>query len=181
MSNPVHIGNCSDVIDWSAVITQIKDLPPKKFTLPSTPKSIEMMKMLTDAGYSVNDETIQWINYYPEVHYNININRIFGEFVKHTRYARAWISRVNPGCTVPWHWDVDDNEDAYLTKGTLVRYSCRISPASVGQVTVVGDHALYNDPVGDVYQWADYRQWHGSANSGFVPKYQFNYLGYNDD
>ena len=181
MNDLILVGNCANIIDWSAVVNTISKLPPKEFTMPTTPKSAELLKMLTDAGYSVDDRSIHWVNYYPEIDYDPTINTMFGEFVGHTRYARAWISKVNPGNSVPWHWDADDNEDEYLLQGDLVRYSCRINPASAGQVTVVGDHCLYADPIGDVYKWADYNLWHGSVNCGFEPKYQFNYLAYKND
>lgn len=175
------VGNCANIIDWTIIVDQLKELPTRTFKVPTIPNALKMIERFTAAGYKTDDPSITWINYYANEHYDEKINQMFGKFVGHTRYARAWISRVNPGATVPWHWDVDDGEQDYISKGELIRFTCSINKHSPGQVTVIGNQLLYNGNIGDVYQWPDYRMWHGSVNCGLEPKFQFNYLAYKDE
>ena len=175
---PTLIGNTGDLINWDKVIT---DLDGKTgMTLPWTdwdnPLFLPMRNLFIDSNYSKFGAN--WVNYYPGVDYDPNIDELFGKFVGSPRCIRAWISKVLPGCSAPWHWDLDDNEPEYIKHGDLVRYSCRISEPSVGHVTVVGNHALYSGSCGDVYKWTDPHCWHGSINCGLTPKYQYNYLAY---
>ena len=172
------LGNTGDLIDWNKVILGISDkegvvLP--KLIWPN-PHFEEMKRLYVDSNYIM--DSAEWINYYPIIDYEEEINNAFGQFVGKPKYVRAWISRINPGKTAPWHWDLDDGEEEYLKGGDLLRYTCRISTAGVGQVSIVGDTAIHGGPAGDVYLWPDHRMWHGSVNAGLTPKYQFNYLAY---
>lgn len=171
-------GNTGDSIDWSKIISDIQDkegciLP--KLIWPN-PHFEEMKKLYIDSNYIL--ASAEWINYYPNQDYDSSLNDIFGKIVGYPRYARAWISRINPGKTAPWHWDLDDEEEKYLQGGELVRFMCKMNSDGVAQVTIVGNQAISNAKVGDIYRWNDHRAWHGSVNAGLTPKYQFNYLAY---
>jgi len=172
------IGNTGSSINWNEIISSIgnkEGIVLPKLIWPN-PHFEEMKKLYVDSNYILS--SAEWINYYPESDYDEEVNRVFGEFVGKPNYARAWISKINPGKTAPWHWDLDDGEEEYLKNGDLLRYTSRISPQCVGQVAIVGNNAIHGGRPGDVYLWPDHRMWHGSVNAGLTPKYQFNYLAY---
>jgi len=172
------VGNTSNSIDWNKIISGIKN--KEGIVLPKliwpNPHFEEMKKLYADSNYIMS--SAEWINYYSGTDYDEEVNKMFGKFVGKVEYARAWISRINPGKTAPWHWDLDDEEEEYLKRGDLLRYTSRISPNGVGQVAIVGNTAIHGGHAGDVYLWPDHRMWHGSVNAGLTPKYQFNYLAY---
>ena len=176
--SPTHIGNCSNIINWDDVINSIENKPG--VALPrwdwDHPEFIKIKQLSIDSNYL--KKSAEWINYYPNKDYDSNIDKLFGAFVGNSNYARAWISRINPGCTAPWHWDIDDFADEYENKGSLVRYTARINKDGTGQVAVVSNYAIVGGQQGDVYRWHSYKDWHGSANFGYTVKYQFNYLAY---
>lgn len=173
------VGNTGNAIDWVQVIANIENL--EGIVLPRliwpNPHFTKMRDMYENSNYIM--DSAEWINYYPDQHYDEILNRAFGKIVGKLRYARAWISRINPGKTAPWHWDLDDGEEEYLKEGKLVRYSCKMSDG-VAQVAIIGNTAIHGGVVGDIHQWPDHRLWHGSVNAGLTPKYQFNYLAYDD-
>ena len=173
------VGNTGDIINWAQVITNVENLEGTvlpKLIWPN-PHFAKMRDPYENSNYIM--DSAEWINYYPGEHYDEILNKAFGKAVGKPRYARAWISRINPGKTAPWHWDLDDGEEAYLKEGKLVRYSCKMSEG-VAQVAIIGNTALHGGAVGDIHQWPDHRMWHGSVNAGLTPKYQFNYLAYDD-
>jgi hypothetical protein len=174
----VFLGNTENIIDWDKIINDIKDQPGRKVDLINwnNPLFLKIKDLFSSGNYNMS--SAEWINYYPGKDFSESVNAVFGNFVKHPNVIRSWISRINPGKTAPWHWDVDDNEEQYLQQGKLVRFTCKIGIHDPGHITVIGDHVLYNNRSGDVFQWPEHRAWHGSANAGLVPKYQFNYLAH---
>jgi hypothetical protein len=127
------------------------------------------------AGYD-KTETVEWINFYPGKHFDIKIVEDF-ELLSNTKCARAWVSCIRPGKMAPYHQDIDDNEEEYLKQGELVRFSVNINNHSNGQLFIVENTALYNQPIGTVYQWPTHLAWHSGGNCSFKPKFLFNYLG----
>lgn len=127
------------------------------------------------AGYD-KTETVEWINFYPDKHFNSDFITEF-ETATNTKCSRAWISMIRPGKMAPYHQDIDDNEEEYLKQGTLVRYSVCANKPEHGQIFVVEDHVCYNQPQGTLLEWPDYRAWHAGGNCSFKPKFLFNFLG----
>jgi hypothetical protein len=178
-TSPVtYIGNTGTLIDWDNVVNAVSKLPGKKVDLFKwdNPLFLEIKKLYDQSSYC--NYSAEWINYYPEADFPQSINDLFGNFIKNPNIVRSWISRIDPGKTAPWHWDVDDHEQKYLEKGDLIRYTCKIGPSDPGHITVIGKCVLNQNQSGDTYLWPDHRTWHGSSNSGLTPKYQFNYLAY---
>jgi hypothetical protein len=172
------VGNTGNLIDWEKIIDILKDKPGKK--LPNIDWDNEQVNGLYALFNQSNyiPSSAEWINYYPNIDYDSEIDSIFANIVNKPNIVRAWISKIEPGKTAPWHYDVDDDEESYLSKGELVRYSCKVSEPADGHFTMVGNNSLYNALTGDIYQWPDHRMWHGGANAGFVSKYQYNVLAY---
>jgi len=178
MDAPKLIGNTGSVISWDSIINSIKDKTGKPVNNRQKwdhPHRTDMHKMFVKSNYSMFSS--EWINYYPGKDYDDSTIEKFGNIVGYSNHVRSWISRVDPGKTAPWHWDIDDNEIEYLAKGKLIRFVCKISKFDLGHVTLIGDGVLTGGQ-GDIYCWADHRQWHGSANCGLTSKFQFNYLAW---
>ena len=120
---------------------------------------------------------MKWINYYPSIDFDQEIVDRFSS-VLGVKVLRAWVSRVDPGWFVPHHWDVDDADQEYLKLGTPRRFTCFMNRAEVGQIIYINDDYLYNQEVGNTYEWNNYKDWHASANCSLSPKFLFNLLGY---
>lgn len=124
-----------------------------------------------------NMQSIKWINYYPDVHFPYTINSLVSSFTGKTCH-RSWISRVDPGYCAAWHWDVDDNENKYLEKGRIYRYSVFISDPTPGQSFNVENQYLVNQEPGAVWEWENHNAWHAGMNASLSPKYMLHFLGY---
>jgi len=166
------------MIDWDNVITNLSEgvdiLPnPKNWNI-DTPGYNEILQLWKNANYNFN--AIKWTNYYPDTHFPKSIEEDLSKQLN-IKPLRSWISKIDPGYTAPWHWDVDDNEKEYLKQGILVRYSIFIQDGKPGQVFMLENETFYNQSRGTVVKWKDYKAWHAGANAGLTPKYMYHLLG----
>lgn len=176
-----HIINCANQIDWLSIVT---DLTPKKgkeilfdqSAYTAVPGYQELFSKWNSANF--NAAAAKWINYYPDTDFSNSVTDKFSEIVGVT-HIRSWISRIDPGCCTPWHWDVDDNEEEYLKLGKLRRFICHIGEPDFGHVLLVEKECHYFKANGDIYEWDNYRAWHGGMNCGTTPKFLYSFLGYN--
>jgi len=173
------------IIDWKAVIDSIK---PKTgdFNTPETvierastdpnaePSSYDQI-MDTWKRADYNFKNIQWYDYYPGEHFDIDVQTKFAELVN-AEPRRVFISELWPGYCVPYHWDVEDFEKQWLKEGNLVRYVCFLEPR-FGHAFVLEDECFYDIKEGEVYKWNDYRSYHAGTNAGAGPYYLFHFLG----
>jgi hypothetical protein len=190
------IGNTSDIIDWDRVIQSCKNNfdTADKNTVTSVVDRSEAGQETEDnwllnnyrsvigtwknSGYNLSE--IVWYDYYPGQHFPIEVQDIFSEFVK-AKPLRVFISEVLPGAVVPYHWDVEDKEKEWLNAyGQLYRYACCIDKPRIGAGLFFDEDYLYLNNQGDVFEWANYRDYHSSANSGEHPSYYFHFLGYKE-
>jgi hypothetical protein len=125
-----------------------------------------------------NKDSMQWINYYPSKDYSQELVDDISFYLRLNGVHRSWISRVDPGNFAPWHWDVDDNEQEYLMKGEIKRYSITLCEPTMGHIFIVGEDYLYNAPQGSIFKWNNHREWHTGINAGMTPKFTFHILGY---
>lgn len=125
-----------------------------------------------------NPAAMQWINYYPGKDFTQELVDDVAKYLRLNGVHRAWISRVDPGYYAPWHWDVDDNENSYLEKGPIKRYSITMCTPQMGHIFVIGDDYLYGAPEGSIFKWKNHREWHTGINAGLNPKFTFHILGY---
>lgn len=135
----------------------------------------EIITLWKSAGYD-KVSTVEWINYYPNNHFE---NLVVEEFEKfsNTKCARAWISRIRPGKSAPFHQDIDDNLDEYISQGELIRYSCFVSKPNPGALFILNDKVFHKEPQGNVWQWGHYLDWHAGTNCGFYDKFMYHYIG----
>lgn len=179
-----YVGNCSDIIDWNEVINQIKDMPPayvgpRHRATDIIPGLEEVSSVWHEAGYKTIDEggNASWDMYFPGTQFDISVVERFAEFVNidldGTYYC--WISRVKPGCVAPWHWDVTDDEGILSNTIEPKRFHTHIIPSQPGHALFVEDQCLWNQSVGDTFQWSSRKSWHAGSNAGKSDKYLFNF------
>lgn len=179
LTNSVFL-NTYKRVNWNRVIDELPiggveiTTDPKKWKMDN-PEYSKIYDMWTNANFNVN--AIKWINYYPEHHFPKLIVDDIAMYLR-VNVHRAWISRIDPGYFAPWHWDVDDNEEEYLTKGTPTRYSIILCPPTHGHIFIINDDYIYNVPQGSIFKWNNYRDWHSGINAGMTPKYMFHLLAY---
>lgn len=125
-----------------------------------------------------NLKTIKWNNYYPYDNFSIDITTKLAEHLGLNGVHRSWISSIEPGFMAPWHYDYDDKEQEYLTKGTPKRFTCFISKPASGHIFILGEDYHFNNPQGTLVEWDNYKEWHSGINAGMITKYQFHLIGY---
>jgi len=170
-----------DKIDWEVLTADLLNhegsiITPNasKWNI-STPGYLEIYKLWEDANF--NSSAIKWINYYPGREFSLEIVDTISADLK-IKHIRSWISRIDPGFFAPWHWDVDDNEQEYLSNGKIQRFSIFIEPPTFGHIFILGKDYLINESLGSVIQWNNHREWHSGINAGMVPKFMLHILGY---
>jgi len=168
-------------INWDPILSEVRvsrgeiRTMGEKFYENKNGEFNEIIMLWENAGY--NSNKVEWINFYPNKHFDINVEKIFSEEVS-LKPLRSWISCVRPGKNAPWHKDIDDNLTAYQSLGTLERYTCYIDNPSEGQVLMIDKECYYMKSKGTIIKWPDYMAWHGSSNCGFENHYLYHFLGY---
>jgi hypothetical protein len=135
----------------------------------------EIINNFKKANYDFS--TIKWYDYFPGEHFAKSVEDEFAAIVNCTP-CRSWISKVNPGYYAPYHWDIEEKEELYLSMGKLKRFTCFITDPKFGQVMIVEDQCLYNQPLDTIYEWPSYRAWHAASNAGLEPQLLYHFLGY---
>lgn len=184
------IASTKGLIDWDSVIKTCRDCDTGDYNSVKTvvdrsegswkddPELLgsyrEVIELWDKAGYDLSQ--IEWYDYYPGTHVDIEIERKFAELINVTP-RRTFISELYPGRCVPYHWDVEDNEKQWLAEGSLVRYVCFMDKPQFGHTFILEDEMFYNIEQHRVYQWDHYKNWHAGANCGSEPYYLFHMLG----
>lgn len=167
------------MVNWNEIISNLSNgvaitADKNKWNL-STPGYLEIYKMWEESKFNMS--SIKWINYYPVIHYPVSVDDQMCEHLGINK-LRSWISQIDPGYCAPWHWDVDDNESAYLELGEIQRYSCFISEPNNGQMFQLGDRYYTSQPQGTIIKWNNYKEWHAGVNAGITSKYMYHIMGY---
>lgn len=179
-----YIGNCSQEIDWSAVIEKIRSMPGKVMHYneecfnTNLPGFKELDEKWQAAGYKYNEPSIEWINYFPE-EFGQDVVDTFAKIVNAKPWM-VWISRINVGRMAPLHIDAHSKLEEVLSLGKPIRFTCFIEKRedSLGHISIVGDVAVTGAMQGDIYEWPSYDAWHAGGNGGVTDKFQFNFWGY---
>jgi len=116
-----------------------------------------------EAGYNL--EEIQWWDYYPGEHFDIEIQNKFAKLVN-AQPLRVFVSDVAPCNNVPYHWDVEDNEEEWLKLGKLKRWVCFMDKPRWGNILILENQCFHNVAQGDIWEWDDYRSHHAGTSMG---------------
>jgi hypothetical protein len=110
-----YLGNCSDQIDWDAVLMQYlqaKGNPNKFWKKIPDGHSTDAFEMIfntwNDAGYQREDNALQWETFFQ---LDQELKDKLGEIVNATPWY-VWISHIAPGKMFPWH--IDDRPGYHL-------------------------------------------------------------------
>lgn len=192
---PSRVGTTENIIDWDKVIETIVpksgdfntpqavidrssgELDDK--TDPTSRRLASYYQGIMDTWREANYDfkNIQWYDYYPGEHFDIEVQNKFADLVN-ADPLRVFVSEVWPGHCVPYHWDVEDNEEEWLAKGELVRYVAFMQKEpGFGHVFILEDQCFYNVPQHEIYKWDSYRSFHAGTNCGEFPYYLFHFLG----
>jgi hypothetical protein len=175
-------------VDWNALIDSLG--PPEQIHQPGTTNWPAWEAMEEDGNEmsvvfrnwkdaNFNMDAIKWSNYYPGTGFPWEVAEKVAEHVGLNGIHRAWISRLDPGCMAPWHFDGDDKVASYLEKGEVKRYVCTMSKPVHGHIFILGEDDYFcSSPQGTLFKWNYFREWHGGINAGLTPKYQFHLIGY---
>jgi hypothetical protein len=166
------IGNC-DTINWYKLSEWLQGSEGKVLTY--TPSGNALDQQWQAAGYKHNDPAIEWIQYWSGQHFDSKIAEKFGEWVGATPYY-TFVSRIRVGKFIPFH--EDNMKDQENIPGAPVRYTCYMSGAVPGHISLVEDSVVTMPNVGDVYEWPSPSSQHSGVNVSDRDKWQFNFWGY---
>ena len=163
------------MINWNDIISNLKNgnvvtVDPSRWNM-ANPEYAKILELWKTSNF--NTDSVRWINYYghTDIEYSIATE------LKITP-LRSWISCVEPGYMTGYHYDIDDNEQEYLTHGTIQRYTIFISEPTVGHLFILGKDYHFNNTQGTVLKWDNHRDWHNGINGGLTNKYMFHIIGY---
>lgn len=169
-------------LDWNSLLETINLQQGKSITISEKNWNLnnpEYMKILESwKGADFNFQSIGWINYYPGTHFKTSWVQKAQERLCLQGVHRSWISRINPGYYAPWHWDIDDNVEAYKQKGEILRYSIFIGHPNRCHVFVTETSCNTMQKQGTCIKWKSYDEWHAGMNAGLQPKFMFHIIGY---
>lgn len=173
--------NTFNRLDWNEVIISISNqlgtaiTPDPKIWNLENPEYKKIYEMWQDANF--NNASIKWINYYPNLNFSEDVTNSVAKYLR-INVHRSWISRIDPGYYAPWHWDIDEDEKEYLSKGQPKRYSIMMNPPSMGHILILGKDYIFDVPQGAIFKWYNYKNWHSGINAGLTPYYMLHILGY---
>lgn len=185
---PKYIGTTNGIIDWNPIVeacyasdtgdfntvTTVVDRSEAEAKDELLSKYHDVISTWESGGYNLSE--IQWYDYYPDTHYDIEIQNKFANIVN-ADPLRVFVSEVHPGRTVPYHWDVEDKEQEWLQQGELKRWVCFIDKPRWGSVLILEDECFHNVTQGSIYEWNYYRSYHAGTSCGQYSQYLFHFLG----
>lgn len=179
----LYIGNCSSRFDCNEIINEIKQhtVEPQHGHLELDSSHlfyndyISQTESLKAAGYTEN--TVEYRHYYAGKHFSNTYKNILGEIVGAVPLI-CWVSEIRPGKCVPWHWDINRDEEEHKKLGNLVRYFVFLSPPTFGHIFITENDAYYNEEQGSIYQYPDVHAWHAGSNVGLTSKYLLTLTAY---
>jgi hypothetical protein len=166
---------------WNSIIENLKNqqgstvtTDPSRWNLDNTGYH-DIYQMWSNANF--NSNSIKWINYYPGTNFSDTVIEELRKELNLKKIHRSWISCIEPGYMAPWHWDVDDNEEKYLSYGSITRFTIIIRNMVCGQILIVGENYYYNQKENTIIKWDNYKEWHSGINAGMEPSYMLHILG----
>ncbi len=170
-------------IDWQSLLESVKPQQGVEITTDpaiwrmEVPAYTEILNIWNKANYP--NDAVKWINYYPGQHYSEDdIDRTLCKYLN-VKYRRSWLSRIDPGYSAPWHWDVEDDAEE---EENALRFSVFLGDGKLGHIFILGGESgepgnedyFINMKHGSIIEWNNYHNWHIGANIGLQPKYMYH-------
>ena len=174
MNNSVTLLDNLGDIDWNSVISNLSNgkdiLPNPELWNLSNSHYMEIYTVWEESNFNMS--SVKWTNYYEYGDLTDQLSERLG-----VSPLRSWISRIDPGYYAPWHYDVDEREEEYLTKNAQ-RYSCFISEKKLGHITIIGDDLFSSTETGTLIKWNNRLDWHTSMCACMIPNYMYHLIAY---
>lgn len=187
MKNVTYVGNCNDLVDLDSLINQVslskgsarngnQPYSPSMNLSERLKKEFEKMNSTwKKAGYLDLNNFVYTI-YRPDTDFdNLHISKI-SESLNITP-LNVWISSLTPGCCVPYHTDLEQNEDQWSTLGTLVRYTVFIDEPKIGHIFLIDEDCFHMTERGSIFKWNNWKEYHIGMNCGLERKYMLHIVG----
>jgi len=142
----------------------------------SIKESVDQMMQQWESGGYFSNNSVEWINFYPETHFDNSYVTQIAEQLGVTP-KNVWVSAIRPGKCVPYHWDIETESDSWLAEGKIVRYSVFLDPAEIGQIFIVGNKCFHLVAQGTIYKWDKWDEYHLGFNCGFSVKHIMHIVG----
>lgn len=189
MKDSVYIGNFNDIIDCSALVEKLRTQQGDKRDVEnySSSKAENSERILNEkqkianmwiSGGYIESNAAEWTNFYPGVHFELEIVEKFSNRVNADPY-NIWVSSMCPGKCIPLHWDIIKDYEKYEKDPRVVRYSFFIDKPQIGKAFILNDEVYHNIEQGSVYKWNKWDEWHAGFNCGLSQKFLFHYIGFN--
>ena len=174
-------------VDWDEVIANLGE--PDMTHAPETTNWTQWETMEDDGNEmkvvfenwkkaNFNLAAIRWNNHYADTSYPTEIEDKLANHLGLKGVFRSWVSKMDPGCMAPWHFDGEDKVGEWLQIGEPQRFVVTMSKPAHGHIFILGEDYYFNNPQGTLFKWDYFREWHSGINAGMVPKYQFHLIGY---
>jgi len=185
-----YLGNSNHLVNWNEFIKNLETIEPmvgyqfdEERSESQDPKVIEISSNWKKAGYRVvkdQSSPIAWEAWYSGIHFDSTITDKICGYLNIIPIDMSMVTRITPGRFAPWHWDVRDDatEERFNSYGKpIIRIHIHMSPPAPGHVFVIDDYCFYNEEQGSIYRWPHWKSYHGGANCGLTPKYQYSIIG----
>lgn len=187
MQRTILKGDFSKIIDCEKIVNQFKSKPGHikspinpygsgvEFNNDQEKENLEMYNNWKRWGY-IDNNSIEWINYYPDVDFaSSDLDSILS--VLKVTPKHIWVSSIRPGKCIPWHRDIESQEKQWAEEGELVRYTVFLNNPEPGQFFVVNDQCFHMIEQGSVYKWLKWDDYHLGSNTGTTQKYLLHIIG----
>lgn len=128
-----------------------------------------------NAGY-MDLNNFKFTNYRPERHFSQSYIYKLSDYLDLVP-LNVWVSSLSPGCVVPFHWDIEAQENEWKKKGELVRYTVFVCEPKIGHVMIVDEDCFHMPKKGSVYRWNKWNDYHIGMNAGLEQKYILHLVG----
>lgn len=186
MSETTYFGNCANLINWNDVIANLESrelgmfidcsehtFRKRSLKRPSEESEHQLrnLQIWVDNRYDLS--AADFTAFRPDIHFDKSVAEKFCEWVG-VGFENVWITRIDPGCTVPPHYDIYPHED---NSKQYERYMAFISPPAVGQLWTIGDNGYHAVKQGETYHWSKPTEYHSGANCSFKPVFAIHAEG----
>jgi hypothetical protein len=187
MKNVTYVGNCKDLIDLDSLVNQVslskgserngnQPYSPSMNLSERLKKEFEKMNSTWKAAGYLDLNNFLYTIHKPEIDFDNSYISKLGESLNVTP-LNVWISSLTPGCCVPYHTDLEQNEDKWSKQGTLVRYTVFIDDPKIGHIFLINEDCFHMIERGSIFKWNNWKEYHIGMNCGLERKYMLHIVG----
>lgn len=191
MKNVTYVGNCNNLIDLDSLVAQVSlskgserngnhPYSPSMNLSERLKQEFEKMNSIWKAAGYLDLNNFLYTIHKSETDFDNSYISKLGEFLNITP-LNVWISSLTPGCCVPYHTDLEQNEDKWGRQGTLVRYTVFIDEPKIGHIFLINEDCFHMIQRGSIFKWNNWKEYHIGMNCGLERKYMLHIVGAAND